>query len=109
MLAALLTVAATVILVQVVMAAYLQGVARTAADEAVRTGSRVTATTLECEQRAQLAVTTLLPGPIGSEATVACSLTGGDIVSTVTLTWQTPTPGVPTMTITATGRAINEP
>lgn len=41
--AAMLTVIAVMTLVQLVLASYVQGVARAAADEAVRTGSRVAA------------------------------------------------------------------
>ncbi len=50
--AALLTVFAAVFLVQLVMGSYIQGVARAAADEGVRAGSRVAAGPPTCETRA---------------------------------------------------------
>ena len=106
--AAALTVFAAVVLVQVVMAAYVQGVARAAADEAVRTGSRVDAGVEVCRQRAGEVFATLLPGPLGGQAFVDCTADGSMLVSTVTVDVESPTPGLPTFTITATGRATQE-
>lgn len=106
--AALLTVFAVVVLVQLVMAAYIQGVARAAADEGVRAGSRVAAGAEVCESRAHEVVESLLPGPLGSTASVACTNGGGDLLADVGITFDSPTPGVPTFHVAATGRATQE-
>lgn len=106
--AALLTVFAIVVLVQLVMAAYIEGVARAAADEGVRAGSRVAAGSVVCELQAQEVVESLLPGPLGSTASVACTNGGGDLLADVVITVDSPTPGVPTFQVAATGRATQE-
>lgn len=106
--AAMLTVIAVMTLVQLVMVAYVQGVARAAADEAVRTGSRVAAGIEVCHLRAGEVFTSLLPGPIGRNYTVACSTEGDELVSTITVIVDSPTPGFPNLTISATGRATQE-
>jgi len=101
-------VAAAVFLVQVVLAAYIQGVARAAADEGVRAGSRVAAGPPVCEARAGEVFASLLPGPLGDTAEVTCGLDGGDLVSRIEVTVDSPTPGLPTYTVTAAGRATQE-
>ena len=106
--AAMLTVIAVMALVQLVLAAYVQGVARAAADEAVRTGSRVAAGIVVCRLRGSEVFTSLLPGPIGRDYTVACTAEGNELVSTVIVIVDSPTPGFPNLTITATGRATQE-
>ena len=106
--AAMLTVIAVMTLVQLVLAAYVQGVARAAADEAVRTGSRVAAGVEVCRLRGSEVFTSLLPGPIGRDFTVACTAEGNELVSTVIVIVDSPTPGFPNLTITATGRATQE-
>lgn len=107
--AAMLTVFAVVFLVQLVMAVYIQGVARAAADEGVRAGSRVAAGASVCESRAADVFVSLLPGPLGETVAVSCSNDSGDLVADVGVTFDSPTPGMPTMNITATGRATQEP
>lgn len=77
--AAMLTVIAVMTLVQLVLAAYVQGVARAAADEAVRTGSRVAAGIEVCRLRGSEVFTSLLPGPIGGDYTVACTVAGNEL------------------------------
>ena len=106
--AALLTVFAAVFLVQLVMGSYIQGVARAAADEGVRAGSRVAAGPPTCETRAMQVFQSLLPGPLGESVSVSCQIEGADLVSRVGVTVDSPTPGMPTLTITATGRATQE-
>ena len=106
--AALLTVFAVVFLVQLVMAGYIQGVARSAADEGVRAGSRVAAGPVACEERTSEVFQSLLPGPLGSSVSVSCANEGGSLVSLVSVTVDSPTPGIPTFDITATGRATQE-
>lgn len=106
--AALLTVFAVMFLVQLVMAAYIQGVARAAADEGVRAGSRVAAGAVVCETRAHEVVESLLPGPLGSTASVACTNGGGSLLADVDITFDSPTPGIPTFQLAATGRATQE-
>ena len=108
-LAALLTVFAVVFLVQLVMATYIQGVARAAADEGVRAGSRVAAGQPVCELRATEVFGSLLPGPLGESVSVSCTNTGADLVAVVGVSVDSPTPGLPTFNITATGRATQEP
>lgn len=107
-LAALLTVFAVVFLVQLVMAGYIQGVARSAADEGVRAGSRVAAGPVACEERALEVFQSLLPGPLGSMVSITCSTNGRSVVSEVEVTVDSPTPGVPTFDIHATGSATQE-
>ena len=109
LIAALLTVFAAVFLVQVVMAAYIQGVARAAADEGVRAGSRVEQGPATCQARTAEVFATLLPGPLGNAVTATCTHDGGELVSQVAVLVDSPTPGLPTFTITATGRAVQEP
>lgn len=109
MLAALLTVFAAVFLVQLVMASYIQGVTRAAADEGVRAGSRVAAGPQVCEARSAEVFASLLPGPLGNHANVTCTNTGGDLVSQVIVVVDSPTPGLQTFTISATARAVQEP
>jgi hypothetical protein len=106
--AALLTVFAAVFLVQLVMGAYIQGVARAAADEGVRAGSRVAAGPPACEMRAIEVFQSLLPGPLGSSVSVSCSNAGGALLSQVAVSVDSPTPGMPTLHITGTGRATQE-
>jgi hypothetical protein len=106
--AALLTVFAVVFLVQLVMAAYIQGVARSAADEGVRAGSRVATGPIICEERAIQVFQSLLPGPLGSSVSVSCANQGGSLVSQVSVTVDSPTPGMPTFGIHATGSATQE-
>lgn len=106
--AALLTIFAVVFLVQLVMAGYIQGVARSAADEGARAGSRVAAGPLACEQRADEVFNSLLPGPLGSSVSVSCVNEGSSLVSQVGVTVDSPTPGIPTFDIRATGRATQE-
>lgn len=109
LLAALLTVFAAVFLVQLVMAAYIQGVARAAADEGVRAGSRVGAGTPVCEVRATEVFASLLPGPLRETASVSCGDEGSDLIADIAVVFDSPTPGMPSMTITALGRATQEP
>lgn len=104
----MLTVFAAVFLVQVVTAGYIQGVARAAADEGVRAGSRVSAGPAVCEVRAVEVFSSLLPGPLGSSVSVTCTDENGALVSRVAVLVDSPTPGLPTFSITATGRAIQE-
>ncbi len=106
--AALLTVFAAVFLVQLVMGAYIQGVARAAADEGARAGSRVAAGPPVCELRAAEAFQSLLPGPLGESVSVSCAIESGDLVSQVGVIVDSPTPGMPTLTISVTGRATQE-
>jgi hypothetical protein len=100
---------AAVFLVQLVMAAYIQGVARAAADEGVRAGSRVNAGPAICETRATEVFQSLLPGPLGTAVSVSCGNEGGDLVSQVGVSVDSPTPGMPTLAITATARGTQEP
>lgn len=106
--AALFTVFAAVFLVQLVMGAYIQGVARAAADEGARAGSRVAAGPPACETRAAEVFDSLLPGPLGESVSVSCATDGTDLVSMIGVTVDSPTPGMPTLAITATGRATQE-
>jgi hypothetical protein len=106
--AALLTVFAAVLLVQLVMASYIGGVARAAADEGVRAGSRVAAGPTACEERAAQVFASLLPGPLGNDATISCTVTGSDLISAVRVVVDSPTTGMPDFDITASGRAVQE-
>ena len=106
--AAALTLFTVVFLTQLVVGAYLQGVARAAADEGVRAGSRVAAGPEACQQAAGHVLAGLAPGPLIATAAVTCTHTGGDLVSQVTFTVDSPTPGLPTFTITATGYGTQE-
>lgn len=106
--AATLTLLSAVFLVQLVAAAYIQGVARTAADEGVRAGSRVAAGPPVCQARAADVFGSLLPGPLGSTVEISCRDEAGHLVSEVRVTFDSPTAGMPTLHITATGRATQE-
>ena len=106
--AALLTVFAVVFLVQLVIAGYIQGVARSAADDGVRAGSGVYAGRVVCAERTTEVFQSLLPGPLGSSVSVSCTNEGGSLVSQVAVSVDSPTPGIPTFDIRATGRATQE-
>lgn len=62
---------------------YARGVARSAVDEGVRTGSRATATQADCEARARAVLQDLLGGALGDDVSVNCSDSGDEIVATV--------------------------
>lgn len=106
--ASLFTLLAAVFLVQLVLVAYLQGVVRTAADEAVRAGSRVGAGLAVCETHGTEVFGSLLPGQLGSTGWVSCTYDGGVLVSQVEVTFDSPTIGFPSFAIRATGRATQE-
>lgn len=106
--AALLTILAAAFLVQLVVAGYVQGVARSAADEGVRVGSRVGGGPGVCEARAGEVFRSLLPGPLGSSVSVSCSNSGGNVVARVGVVVDSPTAGMPTLNIGATGVATQE-
>ncbi len=75
------------LLVELVLFQYAAGVARAAADEAARAGSRLAAVPGEaltrCEHRGQEALDSLLGGRLGDGLTVACAREGDLVVASV--------------------------
>lgn len=102
------TLVAVVVLLQGILAVYIQGAARAAADEGVRAGSRVSAGMMVCEARASEVMRSLLSGTAGSDTAVSCAASGSELVSTVRVVFDSPLPGVPTFTLEGVGRAIQE-
>ena len=61
------------------------------------------------EARAGEVFRSLLPGPLGQSASISCGSDGPDLTAQVGVTFDSPTPGMPTFNIVATGRATQEP
>lgn len=99
----LLTVVANLVAFQ-----YGRGVVRAALDEAVRAGSRATATEATCTERAAAALRDLLGGAMGDEVTVACADRGDRVVADATATFRGWLPLVPDWTFTAGATAVKE-
>jgi hypothetical protein len=73
----LLTVVANLIVWQ-----YARGAARAAVDEGVRTGSRATASVVDCEARARDVMSDLLGGALGDDVAISCQAAGDQITAT---------------------------
>ena len=100
------------LMVELILVQYAQGVARAAADEAARAGSRLAATPAaaldRCEQEARQTLDSLLGGQLGDGLQVACTHQGDLVVATVQGTVAGWLPLSPDRTIDARGRAWAE-
>lgn len=87
---------------------YGHGALRTVADQAARAGSRASATTDICEQRASETVDALFRGPLGDQITVDCRDDGEQVHVTVTGTFDGWVPAVPDQAFTVTATVTKE-
>ncbi len=109
--AVLLTVVVAVNMVYLFAYLYGQAVVRSALDEGVRAGSRISeAQLMICETTANDVVDDLLGGPLGDGIVgPACAFdAAGNLVATATATFDSPLPGVPTWTIDLQATATRE-
>jgi len=110
----LMAVAFTLIVAVTVLNMFLylygQGAVRAAIDEGARAGSRVGAGPAVCQARAAEVLTSLMPGPLGDEVTIACrpGVATGELVAVADATFRSPLPGVPAWTVRMVARATQE-
>jgi len=110
----LLAIAFTVItamaLINVLTFLYARSVVRSAADEAVRAGSRAGAGITACDARAANALDALLGGPLGDEVSIVCEIdpATGHLVAVADATLHSPLPGFPAWTFSLRGEAVQE-
>ena len=102
------TFVVAVIVVNLFLYLYGQGAARAAIDEGVRAGSRVAAGETVCEQRAEEALSGLMPGPLRSGVSIDCLVAGADLVAVADVTLDSPMPGVPSWSFQMEARASQE-
>jgi hypothetical protein len=102
---------ALVALINFVVYQYGAGAARSAVDQAARTGSRASASEATCEARANEALDTLLGGPMGDDITITCTDNGQHVTATATGTFRGWLPIVPDWSweITATATKEQDP
>lgn len=87
---------------------YGRGAVRAALDEAVRVGSRASASVAECEARAEDVLDDLLGGAMGAGVSVTCQDTGQLIEARATATFSGWIPPVPDWTFTVAAAAVHE-
>lgn len=85
--------------------AYGRGVVRAALDEGARAGSRLSASTGECEARAAEVVRSLLGGTMGHGVRIQCSATPTEVRAQATGTFRAWMPPVPDWHIDMTASA----
>lgn len=108
LLAVSFTLVAAVVVVNLFLYLYGQGVARAAIDEGVRAGSRVAAGTAVCEQRAEEVRANLMPRPLGEELRISCANVGDELMAIADVTLDSPMPGVPSWSFRMEARAVQE-
>lgn len=108
LLAVSFTLVAAVVVVNLFLYLYGQGVARAAIDEGVRAGSRVAAGTAVCEQRAEEVRANLMPGPLGEGLRISCANVGDELMAIADVTLDSPMPGVPSWSFRMEARAVQE-
>lgn len=72
-----------VLIGNVIVVQYGRGVVRAAAEEGAQAGSRLTATRVDCEARADEVLDGLLGGPMGDDVSVDCTVGTSEVVVTV--------------------------
>ena len=97
-----------VLIANVVIVQYAVGVARSAAEEGAQAGSRLTATRVECEARANEVLGTLLGGAMGAAVTVDCTVGPSQVAATVQYTFTPWLPLIPSWTGSQTSFAVKE-
>ncbi|MDQ3781803.1 MAG: hypothetical protein M3349_02550 [Actinomycetota bacterium] len=108
MLAVAATFVVAVAVVHAFMFLYGQAVVRSALDEAVRAASRVDGDPALCEERAGEVKGDLLGGSLGDEVSFSCVLTGGELVAAADVTFDSPMPGVPSLSFQLEATATQE-
>lgn len=110
LLAVAFTLMIAVVMVNLFLYLYGQGAARAAIDEGVRAGSRVGAGAAACQVRAEEALLSLMPGPLGSGVDIRCvdSLATGEIVAIADVTMTSPMPWIPAWSFQMQARATQE-
>ena len=78
-----------------VVVQYARGVIRSALDEGVRDGSRVSSSAVVCEQTAGTFLGGLLGGSMGDGVAVSCSDEGTEVRATAAVRFESWLPGVP--------------
>ncbi len=97
-----------VLIANVVIVQYARGVVRSAAEEGAQAGSRLSATQVDCEARANEVLDTLLGGAIGSGVTVDCSIGATEVSATVNYTFRPWLPLIPSWSGSQTSFAVKE-
>ena len=97
-----------VLIANVVIVQYAQGVVRSAAEEGAQAGSRLSATSVECEARANEVLGSLLGGAMGAGVTASCNVGAGEVSATVQYTFTPWLPLIPAWTGSQTSFAVKE-
>ena len=97
-----------VLIANVIIVQYAQGVARSAAEEGAQAGSRLSATKVECEARANEVLGTLLGGAMGANVEVGCNVGPTEVAATVQYTFTPWLPLIPAWTGSQTSFAVKE-
>jgi hypothetical protein len=97
-----------VLIANVIIVQYAQGVARAAAEEGAQAGSRLSATSLECEARANEVLGSLLGGAMGAGVTASCTVGATEVAATVQYTFTPWLPLIPAWTGSQTSFAVKE-
>ena len=97
-----------VLIANVVIVQYAQGVVRSAAEEGAQAGSRLSATNVECEGRANEVLGTLLGGAMGADVVVDCSVGPTEVAATVHYSFTPWLPLIPSWTGSQTSFAVKE-
>jgi hypothetical protein len=97
-----------VLIANVIIVQYAVGVARSAAEEGAQAGSRLSATRVECETRANEVLGTLLGGAMGAAVTVDCNVGPSEVAATVQYTFTPWLPLIPAWTGSQTSFAVKE-
>lgn len=97
-----------VLIANVIVVQYAQGVVRSAAEEGAQAGSRLTATNIECEARANEVLGNLLGGAMGAGVTASCNVGATEVSATVQYRFMPWLPLIPAWTGSQTSFAVKE-
>ena len=97
-----------VLIANVIIVQYAKGVVRSAAEEGAQAGSRLSATNLECEARANEVLGSLLGGAMGTGVTASCTISATEASATVEYTFTPWLPLIPAWTGSQTSFAVKE-
>lgn len=97
-----------VLIANVIIVQYAQGVVRSAAEEGAQAGSRLSATNIECEARANEVLGSLLGGAMGAGVTASCNVGATEVSATIQYTFTPWLPLIPAWTGSQTSFAVKE-
>ncbi|MDH3540703.1 MAG: hypothetical protein OEP52_11940 [Acidimicrobiia bacterium] len=97
-----------VLIANIIVVQYARGVVRAAAEEGAQAGSRLSATSLECEDRADEVLASLLGGAMGAGVTVSCTVGPTGVAATVQYTFTPWLPLIPAWTGSQASFAVKE-